>query len=370
MRKLKYKQSKEVLENMLLEKELIVYGKTKLTNEICKKYPVEYIIDKNDELCDMTVEGKKIYTPEKLYDEDPRNVLILITTPEKYVIEVVDTILQIDEFPIFIWNVLENEFLNYFSCHLYDNYDRIIAVQKRLYDDYSKKILREVVNRRIAGVTSGYEDLKIQDEIQYLFAPALYSKQEGCILDCGAYIGDTLDRFINRLGNCVEKVYAFEALPENIDILVEKKELLSKIWSGEIAIIPYAVAEKESELIFYETAKRGACFLSEFRETAKYKEQKVVKELKVRTVKIDNIISTNEKIRYIKMDIEGAEYEALQGAELTIKREKPGLAISIYHNAMDYYGLAELLFTFVPEYKFAVRHHKSRHVDTVLYAWI
>ncbi len=56
----------------------------------------------------------------------------------------------------------------------------------------------------------------------------------------------------------------------------------------------------------------------------------------------------------IKMDIEDVEYEALLGTEKTIKINKPGLAISIYHNGMDY----------------SIRHHNARHFDTILYAWI
>ena len=92
--------------------------------------------------------------------------------------------------------------------------------------------------------------------------------------------------------------------------------------------------------------------------------------MKVDTVSIDEVIPQTEKVGYIKMDIEGAEYKALTGARETIIRERPGLAISIYHNAADYYRLAELIREYVPEYKLAVMHHKDKHVDTVLYAWI
>ena len=95
-----------------------------------------------------------------------------------------------------------------------------------------------------------------------------------------------------------------------------------------------------------------------------------VDEITVEAVTIDETIQTDQKIRLIKMDIEGAEYQALVGARKTIQREKPGLAISIYHNPEDYYRLADLIKGYVPEYNLAVRHHKERHVDTVLYAWV
>lgn len=40
-----------------------------------------------------------------------------------------------------------------------------------------------------------------------------------------------------------------------------------------------------------------------------------------------------------------------------------------YHNPQDYWRIYELICEFVPDYKFAVRHHQNNHLDTVLYAW-
>lgn len=57
-------------------------------------------------------------------------------------------------------------------------------------------------------------------------------------------------------------------------------------------------------------------------------------------------------------------------AERLIKNCKPKLAISLYHCGEDYYRIPLYLKSIVPEYKFAVRHHKKNHVDTDLYCWI
>ena len=77
---------------------------------------------------------------------------------------------------------------------------------------------------------------------------------------------------------------------------------------------------------------------------------------------LDKVIPENEKVTFIKMDIEGSEYAALQGAERLIKNCKPKLAISLYHCGEDYYRIPLYLKSIVPEYKFAVRHHKKNHV--------
>lgn len=370
MRKAKCKQSMEVFAQLLQERELILYGRSREAVKLCEKYKVKYVVDKDDELCDVMIGNVKIYSPDKLYAENSENVIILVCASEKYSYEITEEIQKIDDFVIFYWNVLNNMFLNDISCELYDSYEKIHNLEEKLYDDYSRKVLREVAVRRIAGFNSSYSDLKVENEIQYIFPLALYSKTAGAILDCGGYIGDTIDRFVNKLGNGIDKIYSFEALPDNVKKLESKKNEIRNQWNGAIEIVPYALADKEGTITFFETAKKGACFSPEFRSKTKFAYTDPVNAFQVKTVRIDDVIPKDEAVRYIKMDIEGAEYEALVGAENTIKREKPGLAISIYHNAGDYYRIGELILSFVPEYKLAVRHHKSQHVDTVLYAWV
>lgn len=68
------------------------------------------------------------------------------------------------------------------------------------------------------------------------------------------------------------------------------------------------------------------------------------------------------------MDIEGSELEALKGAVHTIQRDKPKLAICIYHKPEDMTEIPLYIKSLVPEYKFYVRHHSNCWTDTVLYA--
>ena len=84
---------------------------------------------------------------------------------------------------------------------------------------------------------------------------------------------------------------------------------------------------------------------------------------------IDSLIPEDENVTLIKMDIEGSEYEAILGAKRVIQKNKPRLAISIYHSGEDYYRLPLLVKELVPEYKIAIRHHKKNHMDTDMYCW-
>ena len=67
------------------------------------------------------------------------------------------------------------------------------------------------------------------------------------------------------------------------------------------------------------------------------------------------------------MDIEGAEYYALKGGLKVIKRDRPCLAISIYHSLEDYYRIPEMLMEELKNYAFIVRHHSFVFSETVLY---
>lgn len=82
---------------------------------------------------------------------------------------------------------------------------------------------------------------------------------------------------------------------------------------------------------------------------------------------IDDTVG-EEKIGFIKMDIEGAEFAALHGAKQAIIRDKPLLAISVYHRIGDMCAIMDYLHELVPEYHFWLRHYSIGIADTVLYA--
>lgn len=68
------------------------------------------------------------------------------------------------------------------------------------------------------------------------------------------------------------------------------------------------------------------------------------------------------------MDIEGAEYEALEGSKEILKRYSPKLAICLYHKPEDIYKLPLLIHEMNPNYKFYIRHYSDYRTDTLLYA--
>ena len=83
---------------------------------------------------------------------------------------------------------------------------------------------------------------------------------------------------------------------------------------------------------------------------------------------IDNVVG-DERVTFIKMDVEGAELKSLMGARNTIIKNHPRLAICAYHKPEDLYELPGYILSIVPEYKFLLRHYSSNNWETVLYAY-
>lgn len=76
---------------------------------------------------------------------------------------------------------------------------------------------------------------------------------------------------------------------------------------------------------------------------------------KIAINRIDTLIPEEERITYLKADIEGFEYEMLKGAENTIKRNKPKIAITTYHTENNAQDMIDLILSYVPEYKYYVK---------------
>lgn len=78
--------------------------------------------------------------------------------------------------------------------------------------------------------------------------------------------------------------------------------------------------------------------------------------------------TTTHPISFIKMDIEGAELNALQGGGNVLQRWYPKLAICLYHRLQDFWQIPTYVKKIVPDYKLYIRHHQEDLGGTVLYA--
>lgn len=187
---------------------------------------------------------------------------------------------------------------------------------------------------------------------QYFDLPELSEdkKQLEVFIDGGCYDADTSVDFINwcKITGTEGYVYAYELEAENQKLCFEK---LNKYKIAH-KMMPYGLWSKKGKLNYCADGK-GSSICENGNEV----------------VEVDCIDSLSDKIpTFIKMDIEGAEYQALLGAQNTIKRYKPKLAICIYHKKEDIWELPEIILKFNPKYKLYLRHYSFAAGETVLYA--
>ena len=194
---------------------------------------------------------------------------------------------------------------------------------------------------------------------EYRLPPLIETKVGDVVIDCGACWGDTTIEFASSVGE-EGKVYTYEFLPFNLNIL-QKNISLNEFLSNRIEIINQAVWDESEKTMFYKDDGPGTRVdSSEFQGY----------EGTVKTLSIDDLVAKENisKVSLIKMDIEGAEQHALQGAIETIKRFKPNLAISIYHSLKDFSEITLWIDSLNLGYKFLVRHYTIHLEETVLFA--
>jgi FkbM family methyltransferase len=88
-------------------------------------------------------------------------------------------------------------------------------------------------------------------------------------------------------------------------------------------------------------------------------------ELCISVDRIDNLVQ--EPCTFLKMDIEGGEISALNGASHTISEYHPRLAISVYHKADDLWRIPDLILSFRNDYDVYLRHYTEGITETVMF---
>jgi FkbM family methyltransferase len=91
---------------------------------------------------------------------------------------------------------------------------------------------------------------------------------------------------------------------------------------------------------------------------------------KVPAVTIDSFMREQKitKLDFLKLDIEGSEHEVLTGGRNTLSRDRPQLAVCIYHKKEDLFGIPLYLRDMLKDYVYRIGHYTCSFWDTVWYA--
>lgn len=229
---------------------------------------------------------------------------------------------------------------------------KIYRVLELMADNHSRDIFYSSLK---AHITYNYDDTIISDNmIEYFKVEVPFNKGYANFIDCGAFTGDSLKDLL-QYHDCHTYI-AFEPDLNNFKSLVKYvKQEEQKI--KQAFLYPCAVAEKCCYSSF-DGGKGYSGMLKEHDGTEM-----------VQVVALDDVLR-NVIPTMIKMDIEGAEIQALHGAKKIIVAEEPDLAICVYHRVTDLWEIPILLHEWVPSYKFYLRCHYEATIGTVLYATV
>ena len=257
--------------------------------------------------------------------------------------EVIDLIKSIDaEYELYIPDMPVADEAEYFDRKFYnENYEKILLVYNLLEDDVSKKVFASVIKYKLSGKLSYLLDSSTEKDEMYSL---ISQKQIECVVDAGAYNGDTAKEAVGYFPH-LKKIYAIEADKRNYKKLLKFAET-SRV---EINAVNAAVWCECGEGVFSESGNRN----SSVSATASYEN----KREGVSLVTVDSIV--NEKIDYVKYDVEGAEHEALCGSRKVIGNFTPALLISLYHRSRDIFFLPSYIAENFGKYRLYLRRLAS-----------
>lgn len=185
------------------------------------------------------------------------------------------------------------------------------------------------------------------------------------VVDGGFCNGINSFAFKKHLKN-LERIYAFEPLyekfkDENYDYFIQQADF--------VTIIPKALWSTTGKTEFCENIPYHSA--SRVMGTKGFTEKKPHENIvEIETTTIDEAKKdcVEKKIDFIKLDIEGSEMQALLGAENTLQKDRPQLAVSIYHSMEDFVSIPVYLNEILQDYTFRIGHYSRDLNETILYA--
>ena len=232
--------------------------------------------------------------------------------------------------------VVEGEDFN--SAFFFAHFDEITQVYDLLEDNLSKRIFYNCICYKITGDIRYLWDAFSTEEEDFAL---LADRQIQTAIDGGAYNGDTIRTLLVHHPE-LERIYAVEPDPRTYRKLTAYAE---EVGADRILPLLAALWKEEGEADFAASGNRNSSLVS-----ASY-------EHKVASTALTTVdaIALDRKIDYIKYDLEGAEAEALVGSLATIRRDRPTLAISLYHRSADIFALPLFVHRLGLDYRFYLR---------------
>ena len=213
-----------------------------------------------------------------------------------------------------------------------------------LADAESRSTLLDVVRFRSTADPAFMQRYHVRFRDQY-FEDFLQLGAE-VFVDAGGFDGDTTEEFVRRYPD-YRKVYLFEPSQTNIEAARQRLAGVRAIEFHDLGL-----SDQYGVLSFNPDAGSASAVMVGGVET-------------IPVATLDEVV--DEPVTFIKMDLEGWELKALAGCAVHIRRDKPKLALSVYHAARDFRVIFDYVLSLNPAYKVYLRHYTQGWSETVMY---
>jgi FkbM family methyltransferase len=323
-----------------------VLGRNKWSKSIISLINIDGVIDDYTE--DNTFEGCQVYK----MTEVPKNAIVVSATmggpkTAKIKLDALE-IKNVDYFAFYRYSNLElckPPFLDDFKDDYLANKEQYELIYNKLADHKSKIFFNSLLNFKITFDMTYMQEFNNNMRLQYFEDDFYNMPSNSTFIDGGGYIGDTSQEFISRFPD-YSKIYLFEPMQNNMEHA--KRNLKG---NNSVIYREEGLSNFEGEVSFMEDDASSSISTEG--------------NITVKVNFIDNII--DDRIDFIKLDIEGAEQDAIEGAKKTIEKYHPILAICIYHKAEDWYTIPQKILEIYSDYKIYLRHYMEGISETVMY---
>lgn len=330
-------------------KKIYIIGKNTESYNILNKYKITALIDDNKQ-----DKSKWNGIPIVKTDEVPGDCIVINCSTSirpiqvtknlklagiKEIIEIHELISEDQQYLPTPWFVSQQR------NELKSNLPAFKEIYRQLSDDKSREIALDVVRFRLTANPSFMLKYELKPEKQY-FEEFLNISNE-IFVDGGGYNGDTTEAFM-KLYPCYKEIHLFEPSQPNILVATQKLRGIRNI-----TIHALALSDSDAKLSFNSDKGPSSAVNTGGAET-------------VSAVTMDQILITRP-VSFIKLDIEGWEINALRGAENIIRRNKPKIAVAVYHAAKDFWDIPNYILSISPSYKVKIRHYTEGWSETVMY---
>jgi len=246
-------------------------------------------------------------------------------------------------------------YADYFKSGDFDsNLDVVVSnldqVYSMLADEPSRTVFRTVL-MRIFNREAKFVMSSVNTPDEYFPEGIVALADKECFVDAGAYTGDTLRFFLSKVDAKFEYYYAFEMDQPNFAIL--KENVHSMDCRERVRLYNLGLMDK-CAVMNYNSMGMGSAICGDGEKYAS-------------VTTLDDVLP-EERVTFIKMDIEGSELRALSGARRIIHEQTPVLAICVYHKFEDLWEIPQYINNASSQYSIYFRHHSNIDDDTICYA--